>query len=338
MSIDVSTLERRATELMKQADFGPEAVRVNSEIIEQSPAHEAAWTRLGRCYLEQRQFDDAVVALRSALSLNPSSGIATNLLTEVRRRRALTPTAAERITTGFSAREFAALETLSVDDLKRALGSRIDALFDAINATTIAEKIVDARRRQGESGTKLFHSNSFHANGTGQIAAFQHGGRWEPQFNIGWFSSPPLPSRCMRIGVGFNLSQAGRDQERVAGQERVLAFFECFQQALEKSWKRELTRWMAATGGFIQYADHPPAVDLLPEQAVEWLLNCRHAAAHGWIFVGRWLFLDDPDDAKILGDRAQLAKAVDDTFRTLYPLWLATYAGTTGDVTPAAAP
>jgi len=60
-------------------------------------------------------------------------------------------------------------------------------------------------------------------------------------------------------------------------------------------------------------------------------LNCRNAAALEWIFVGRWLFLDNPGDAKILGDRAKLAKVVDDSFRALYPLWLVTYAGSSGD-------
>ena len=34
MTTDVTTLEKRALELMKQADFGPEAVRVNAEILE----------------------------------------------------------------------------------------------------------------------------------------------------------------------------------------------------------------------------------------------------------------------------------------------------------------
>jgi hypothetical protein len=36
MATDVKALENRALELMKQADFGPEAVRVNAEIIEPS--------------------------------------------------------------------------------------------------------------------------------------------------------------------------------------------------------------------------------------------------------------------------------------------------------------
>jgi tetratricopeptide (TPR) repeat protein len=327
MSTDVKDLERRALELMKQADFGPEAVRVNASIIEQAPTHEPAWTRLGRCHLEQRQFDEAVSALRAALALNPMNGVATNLLQEVRRRRALTPTAVERAITGFSAREFAMLDALSPDEAARALRPRIDTLFDAINASAIAARIVEARQRRGESGSKLFHANSVYANARGHVFAFHHGGRWEPQFNLGWFSTPTFTASCLRIGVGFNCAQGGRDPDRVAGQERVLAFFDRFQQTLEKSWKSELAHWMGANGGFIQYADHSPSVDILPERSVEWLLNCRNASALEWIFVGRWLFLDKPDEAAILGERAKLARVIDDTFRTLFPLWLGAYAG-----------
>ncbi len=327
MGTSVTDLERRALELMKQADFGPEAIRVNAAILEQAPAQQSAWTRLGRCHLEQRNFDEAVSALRAALALNPANGIATNLLNEVRRQRARTPTARERATTGFSTREFAMIEALPPDEASRALGPRIEALFDSVNASTIAARIVDARRRHGESGSKLFHANSFYANSTGHLYAFQHGGRWEPQFNLGWFSKPPHPASCARIGLGFNASQGGRDPDRTAGPEQVLACFDRFQQTLAKSWKSELARWMAANRGFIQYGNRPPAVDLLPERAVEWLLTCQNAAALEWIFVGRWLLLDNPDDAAILGDRSKLAKVVDETFRTLYPLWLGAYDG-----------
>jgi tetratricopeptide (TPR) repeat protein len=328
MPTDLDELERHAIDLTRQGDFGPDAIRLNSEILEKAPNHEAAWTRLGRCHMEQRQFDEAVSALRAALAINPSNAIATNLLTEVRRRRAMTPTAASRVSTGFSTREFTMLETLPADEARRALAPRIDALFDTINATSTAARIVESRQRQGESGSKLFHANSCYANTSGHIFAFHHGGRWEPQFNLGWFSSPPYEANCFRAGLGFNLSAvAGRDPERTAGHEQILRFFERFQQTIEKSWKRELARWMAASGGFIQYADRPPAREMLPERAVEWLLNCRHAAAQEWVFVGRWLFLDKPDDAKILNERAKLATIVEDTFRTLYPIWLSTYTG-----------
>src|ERR1700730_10756259 len=135
MSTDIVDLERRALELARQADFGPEAIQVNAAIAEHAPRNESAWTRLGRCHLEQRNWDEAVTALRTALTLNPTSTVATNLLGEVRKRRALTPTASQGGTTGFSAREFAMLETLSPDDVVRALRPRIEALFDAVNAS-----------------------------------------------------------------------------------------------------------------------------------------------------------------------------------------------------------
>src|SRR4030095_11325304 len=113
MSSDTTALEQRALELMKQADFGDEAVRVNTAILELAPKQESAWPRLGRCHLEQRNCDETVSALRSALALNPANAVATNLLTEVRKRRALAPTATARVTTGFSAREFTILDTVS---------------------------------------------------------------------------------------------------------------------------------------------------------------------------------------------------------------------------------
>jgi Tetratricopeptide repeat len=323
MPTDLKALEARALDLMKRSDFGPDAVRVNTEILEQAPANAPAWTRLGRCYLEQRDFDEAVAALRSALSLNPTNSVATNLLNEVRKRRAMTPTATARATTGFTSREFTILETQPADQSSRTLQPRIEALFDAINATSTAAKIVEIRRREREPGTKLFHANSFHSHASGHIYAFHQGGRWEPQFNLGWFSSPPFPANCVRIGLGFNFAVDRGSSE--AGSERALAFFARFQQIVDRSWTRQLEEWMADNSGFIQYGSNPPATDLLPARAVEWLVKCQNAAALEWIFVGRWLFLDRPDDAKILADRASLARIVDDTFRALLPIWLSAY-------------
>ena len=305
-----------------------ESIRVNAEIVELSPRDEAAWTRLGRCYLEQRQFDEAVAALRAALAVNPTKTIATNLLAEVRKRRALTPNAVERATTGFSGREFALIEALAGDELLQALRPRMEVLFDTLNATSVAGRIVEARRRGGETGSKLFHANSYHAGGTsGHVNAFHHGGRWEPQFNLGWFT-PPLVQSCLRIGIGFNLSQAGRDPASVAEQEQILRYFERFQRTIEKSWQRELARWMGANGGFVQFGNLPPALDMLPDRAIARILSCHDPVSAGWIFIGRWLFLDKPDDERILSDRAKLATTIDDIFRSLFPLWLTTYADT----------
>jgi len=327
--LDLAALEKRALELMKSADFGDQAVRVNRAIVERAPQDDRAWTRLGRCLLEGRQFDDAIEALRTALSLNRSSTIAINLLGEARKRRALTPTAAERTSTGFTAREFALLETLAPSEAGDALRPRIELLFDALNATTVASRVVEARQRAGATGTKLYDANSFYPAPGGHLFAFHHGGRWEPQFNLGWFTRPTMPS-CMRMGIGFNTSQAGRDADREGGQERVLRYVEHFQRVIAKSWKNELARWMGANGGVIEVGLHRPEAALLPADAVDRLLACRHAAALEWIFVGRWLHLDRPDDAAILRDRSKLARAVDDTSRALLPLWLATYAADRG--------
>ena len=176
----LADLQRRALDMMKTADFGPDAVSINQAIVEQAPNDAAAWTRLGRCHLEQRNFDEAVAALRTALARNPASSVATNLLNEVRKRRALTPTAGERATTGFSTREFALLESVSGEEAYKTLRPRIDALFDTINGSSVAARIVEARQRRGESGTKLFHANSCSIGSAGHIFAFHHGGRWEP--------------------------------------------------------------------------------------------------------------------------------------------------------------
>lgn len=324
--MDLPELERQALDLAKRSDFGPEATRVNAAIVELAPKNTSAWTRLGRCHLEQRQFDDAVVALRTALSINPSSSVATNLLAEVRKRRALTPTAIDRATTGFTAREFALIETLPPLEACQQLRPRTDALFAALNSSRVAERIVAARRRAGHAATKLFHADSCHPGTAGHIDAYHYGGRWEPQFNIGWFSSPPWPQSGLRAGLGFNCSSAGQDPDRAEGHERVLRSFERFQQTVGRSWTRQLAQWMAQNGGFVQHGAGPPTVDRSPERAVEWLLGCRNPASTEWIFVGRWLFLERPADAAMLADRSKLARVIDEAFRALLPIWLDVYA------------
>jgi len=93
---------------------------------------------------------------------------------------------------------------------------------------------------------------------------------------------------------------------------------------LGSAWRGHLVDWMDKSGGFIQFADRGPSMDLLPKQAVEWLVNCRNPLGLEWIFVGRWLMLEKPDDAKTLSEMPRLATAIDDTFATLFPVWQAT--------------
>jgi hypothetical protein len=197
----------------------------------------------------------------------------------------------------------------------------------AINDRSFAAKVVEARNRAGRSGARLFRRNSFYPGAAGQVYAFHHGGRWEPQIHIAWTAAPRAGRDCLRAGIGFNLSPDESDPERTADQERVIAHFERFQQLVASMWRQILTDWMAANGGFIQYGDQPPALDLLPRDAVSWLIESRNARELGWVFCGGWLFLDRAEHAETLGDPARLVRWIDQTFTDLLPLWTSVYRG-----------
>jgi hypothetical protein len=316
-------LQQRAVELAKNNSFGSEALDVNLQITRSDPSNQGAWTRLARCYLEQRRFADAAGALATVLDLNPSNTIAKSLMTEVTKRRAMALPTADAMT-GFTSNDFDALTHLAPVEAARALGPKIETLLMSLNDQRTAERIVQARNRAGESGSKLFHRNSYHDGGDGYLHAHHHGGRWEPQFDLGFMGGSAWGGNWMRMGLGFNLGTGGRD-EQIDGHERMVQYFETFQQQLSSAWRRHLADWMSNSGGFIQYGSRGPAVDVLPPQAVEWLISCRNPAAQGWIFVGRWLSLSQPADAAIMGDMRQLVATVEDTFAALFPLWAAIY-------------
>jgi hypothetical protein len=321
----LADLQHRAIELAKQNNFGPDALELNLEITRADAANQGAWTRLARCHLEQRRFADAAGALATVLELNPTSTIARGLLTEVTRRRAAALPLAEAAS-GFTAHDFDALGHLAPVEAARALGPKIEALLLSANDQRTAIRIVEARIRAGQSGSKLFHRNSYHAGTGGHIYAYHHGGRREPQFNIGFFSRTPWGGDWMGIGLGFNLSDGGRDPERDEGQEQIVSLFEGFQRQVAGAWRGHLIDWMEKSGGFIQYGERAPAMELLPKQAIEWLINCRNPVGQGWIFVGRWLSLENPDDAHTMASMTKLVATVEDTFAALFPLWSATYA------------
>ena len=317
-------LQQKAVELAKNNSFGVEALDLNLQITRDDPSNQGAWTRLARCYLEQRRFADAAGALATVLDLNPSNTIAKSLLSEVTKRRAMALPSAEAAT-GFSAADFDALGHLAPVEAVRALGPKIESLLLAVNEQRTAARIVQARNNAGQPGSKLFHRNSYHEGGDGHVYAYHHGGRWEPQFNLGFLSATPWGRDWMRIGIGFNLAASAGREDQAGGQEGMVRYVELFQQQLATAWRRQLTDWMGTAGGFIQYGRRGPATDLLPAQAVEWLINCHNPAAQDWIFVGRWLSLAKPADATTLGDMRQLVAAVEDTFAALFPIWASVY-------------
>jgi hypothetical protein len=345
MSTATGDLQQRTIELARAGNFGPEALDANRRLTELAPRNEGAWTRLARCCLELSLLDDAVAALETALQLNPQNTIARNLLQEVARRRAglhaapPSPARARRARAGghsantgarplagsFGRAEFTALGELPPVTALEALGPRIEVLLMAVNERPFAEKIVEARNRAGQSGSRLFRRNSFYAGGQGHLYAFQHGGRWEPQINIGWYAAPAWGRDAIRAGIGFDAAGIGADPEREAGQERVLASFERFQRLVASAWRGFLTDWMAAHAGFIQYGGKAPALDMMPADAVASLLRAQNLRELGWIFCGRWLFADRPDDAEVLADAGKLVRWIDGTFSDLLPLWMSVY-------------
>lgn len=317
-------LERRAIEFAKLGNFGTDALEVNRELTRVAPSNQGAWTRLGRCCLELQQFDQATEAFNRALELNPTNNIAKSLHQEVLRRRARAPVHSDAAS-GFTPQDFYTLGQLASADAVRALGSKFESLLMSLNEQRTSARIVDTRNRAGQSGSKLFRRNSFYSGMHGHIFAFHHGGRWEPQFNLGMFSANPWGDNSFRVGLGFNMSPAGSDPDREAGQANTLAWFERFQQQVARTWRGHIVEWMSRSGGFIQFGERGPATDLLPKDAVEWLVNCRNPSGIGWVFVGRWLFVDKPEDAAVLGEMRKLVAEVEDTYAALFPLWVSVY-------------
>jgi len=340
--VDITPLEQKAIDFAKRGDFGAEAKQVNEELTKFAPDNQGAWTRLARCNLELGLLDDANAALERVLQINPQNMIARSLLQEsIRRevRMAPEPEAPKRARGGrarkaegsgsarggFGRAQFAALQQLAPNAALESLGPAIESLLMAVNDRPFAARIVEARNRAGQSGSKLFRRNSFYAGGEGHLYAFHHGGRWEPQINLGFYSVPNWGRSAVRAGIGFNLTQSGADRDREAGQERVAAYHEAFQQLVATDWKTLLTDWMTANAGFIQYADRPPATDMLPADAVAWLVNNHNAMEQGWVFVGGWLFSDRAQDAETMEDPRKLVEWVEQTFTDLLPLWTSVY-------------
>jgi hypothetical protein len=287
--------------------------------------------------MELGQLDEAAAALDAALRVNPQNTIARNLQNDVTKRRigVTAPVATGRTRTartkravragapvaGFGRPEFMALGQLQPAVAVESLASRIEALLMALNDRAFADKAVETRNRAGRAGGKLYRRNSIYAGSGGHVYAFQHGGRWEPQLNIGFFSASQWERDAVCAGIGFNFTHNGSDPDREAGQERALEYFSHFQRLVSAEWRGLLTEWMEVNGGFIQYRDKPPSTELLPKDAVAWLVACQNPTEVGWIFCGRWLFADRADSGETLADARALTAWIEDSFNALLPLW-----------------
>jgi tetratricopeptide (TPR) repeat protein len=345
----IQELQQRAIEYAKAGDFGAQALATNLELAKAAPTNEGALTRLSRCYMEGGRLDEATATLDAALQINPQNTIARSLQLEVTKRRvASTPvmktprtrapsgaraasSSASAVRTrtsrvggqvaGIGRAEFAALGQLAAETAVESLGARIEPLLMALNERPFAAKAVEARNRAGLSGARLFRRHTLHSGGPGYLRVFHQGTRSEPQLTIGLFSATPWRRDAVSAGIGFKLTPEGSDSD----QERALAHFAQFQQLISGAWRGFLTQWMSMNAGFIQYGETPASTDLLPNDALAWLINCQHPATVGWIFFGRWLFLDRSQDAEILTDGRRLVSWIDSSFSDLLPVWTSLY-------------
>ena len=219
--MDVTSLEQKAIEFAKRGDFGDEARQINEELTRLAPDNQGAWTRLARCCIELGQLDAANTALEAVLTLNPQNMIARSLLQEAIRREVRSagetepaPKRAKRAgsgkgpkrasgapsRSGFGRPQFAALGQLTPVSALESLGPAVEALLMSVNDGDFAAKVVEVRNRAGQSGSKLFRRNSFYSGGAGHVYAFHHGGRWEPQINVGFFAAPQWGRASIRAG------------------------------------------------------------------------------------------------------------------------------------------
>ena len=350
----LASLEHQAIEFAKRGEFSADARTVNEQITTLAPSNQGAWTRLARCCLELGLLDAATEALDRALQLNPQNTIARNLHIEVSRRRAGPVAAAaprkrassasrssersERplrrsakggtatlALAGLGRAEFTALGHLSPQAAVESLTARVEPLLMALNDRMFASRVVESRNRAGHAGVRLFRRGSLQAGSPGHIHVFQQGGRWEPQLNLGLYAAAQWRRDAVSAGIGFDLGPGGGDDRSDMGRERVSEYFAAFQQLLATTWRQHLAEWLRAGGGFVQLGDRPPETDLLPNDAVATLIDASTPGAYGWVFCGRWLFLDRGEDAGILGDAPRLLRWLEQTFTDLLPLWSSVY-------------
>ena len=169
--------------------------------------------------------------------MNPPRAARTEVNALAPRKRIPKKSAKATARAGFGRAQFAASAS-SPGIRPRVARTVVEALLMAVNDRPFAAKVVEARNRAGQSGTKLFRRNSFYAGGEGHLYAFHHGGRWEPQLNVGFFAAPQWGRAAIRAGIGFNLTRSGADRDADAGQERIDAYYEQFQQHVAGEWKR----------------------------------------------------------------------------------------------------
>ena len=346
-----SPSDDRARALAVAQDFGAEALDLNHRLVAANPADAGSRTRLARCYLQAGRLDEAEAEYREALRLNPRNLIATGGLetvarqrhqgevaaqvlrvarpTRVRRDGAARPRASSLSTssepvpqtfTGFGPGDFAELAGCRRSLVSARFAPRVLDLVRRVNALASSVEIAGIR----EPGKRqLFRvARSEVHPGDAHWHVFNLGGRWEPQCNIGMYGGHAV-GNWVRIGIGFDFRDEGADPERAAGVTKVRQHFRRFQEILTSPRRSLFLGWMVKENARLQYDDDGPLVDVRePSQAASLIAEVDPERT-GWVFFGKWLRLEDGDEAAVLLDPVTLVRTIDRVFTGLVPLWRA---------------
>lgn len=330
--MDLRRLVAEAIDLARRGDFGERAVEVNTQIIELDPASTGARTRLGRCYEEAGQLEQAAAIYRETLDRDANNTIAKNRLSVIEKARRFPGVDGGKVLqrsvhqtfTGFSLSEFAELGLCDEKTAIERFSPRIAIFMNGLNDLPAVDAIRTIREETGGVKGTLFRSNTLHAQ-PGHLYWYHWGGRWEPQLNLGLLSASHWPENHLRIGIGFNLTAASRDRDAGEGQQRALAHFANLQKALGGTLGGYLRDWLRSERGFIQHGDGGPDLDRTPADAVKWLIQVSQPARVGWVFFGKWLTPARPADVAILTAPKVLLSTCNQVFRDLQPLWKASF-------------
>jgi tetratricopeptide (TPR) repeat protein len=352
-----SALEDRARALALAQNFGADALELNRRLVAANPADAGSHTRLARCYFEAGRLEEAETEYREVLRLDARNRIAAGgLETVAERRRQLQAPAGEqhaarrpkvpRVSgavvprarrepaepevvsaepvpqsfTGLGADAFAELARCGRRAVHVRFAPRIIDLLRRVNALPSSVEIAGVREpgkrqlfRVGASDVHTDHAHWY---------AFNLGGRWEMQWNIGMYGGRPAGD-WLRIGLGFNLTEGGADPARAAGIVEVRDAFRHFQEILDSPRGSLFLGWMAKEDGLIQVDEGGPRLDVRePSQAAK-LISELDGERTEWLFFGKWLRPDDAAAAAVLDDPVSLVRTIDRAFTGLLPLFRA---------------
>lgn len=348
--------QNRARALAIAQDFGAEALELNRQLVAGDPADVASRTRLARCHLQAGQLDEAEAEYREVLRLDAKNRIAAGGLEAIEQKRhqgdliqqarSPRPARADRerapravvhrasgsatlgmpagpvpaVFAGFERRDFTELQLAPRGELHARFAPRVVDLVRRVNALQSSAEIA-AIREPGRRQLFRLSRAEVHAT-SGHWFVYNAGARWEAQFNIGMYGGTQRAGDWLRIGLAFDLSDRGNDADP-GGPSRARAAFRQFQQVLQSPRRSLFLGWMIKENGRVEYNKPGPRLDLPEASDAADMLARANADATQWVFLGKWLSPEDPDEAALLADPVSLVRTIDRAFAGLLPLWRA---------------